>query len=117
MARKKEVVYENGRYKGKLLDSETCLKLESLRRLDEEKGYIEDLQNIIYDLSASDVDIIRMNLSNEFVDLSKRGELKNIQTIGVAYMYFAKRLILGDSVGLGKTYEALAIIKEMESVK
>lgn len=116
MARKKEVVYENGRYKGKLLDSETCLKLESLRRLDEEKGYIEDLQNIIYDLSASDVGIIRMNLSNEFVDLSKRGELKNIQTIGVAYMYFAKRLILGDSVGLGKTVEVCGLCNLLESM-
>ena len=117
MARKKrEVVYENGRYKGMLLDSETCQKLEALRRLDDEKGYVEDLQSIIYDLSASDVDLIRLNRSNDFVDLSKRGKLKNIQTIGVAYMYFAKRLILGDSVGMGKTVEVCGLCNLLESV-
>lgn len=117
MSRKKrEVVYENGRYKGMLLDSETCQKLEALRRLDDEKGYVEDLQSIIYDLSASDVDLIRLNRSNDFVDLSKRGKLKNIQTIGVAYMYFAKRLILGDSVGMGKTVEVCGLCNLLESV-
>lgn len=115
MPRKKQVVYENGRYKGMLLDSETCLKLESLRRLDEEKGFVQDLQNIIYDLPKSDVDLIKMSKSNEFVETNK-GKLKNIQTIGVAYMYFAKRLVLGDSVGLGKTVEVCGLCNLLESM-
>lgn len=115
MSRKKQVVYENGRYKGMLLDSETCLKLESLRRLDEEKGFVKDLQTIIYDLTKSDVEMIKSSKSNEFVEMN-RGRLENIQTIGVAYMYFAKRLLLGDSVGMGKTVEVCGLCNLLEAM-
>ena len=115
MGRRKEVIInDNGRYVGKHLDDSTCLKLESLMRLSEENGYVEDLRNVIFDLSASDIELIKEMKTNDMVDLQK-GKLTNLQTIGVAYMYFAKRLVLGDSVGLGKTVEVCGLCNLLEA--
>ena len=114
MGKKREVLYENGRYCGKYLDTQTCKRLESLQRLSNENGYIEDLKYIIYDLPPSTVDLIKTSKSNELAVLEK-GRLENHQTIGVAYMYFAKRLVLGDSVGLGKTVEVAGLCNLIES--
>lgn len=117
MGKKKEVTYYNDRLQGKYLTDEVCNKLESLRRLDKEKGYVSDLKNMIYDLPPSDVELIKSSGTNELVDFEgKRGTLENLQTIGVAYMYFAKRMILGDSVGLGKTVEVCGLCNLLESV-
>ena len=46
MGRAKEVIYYNDRYKGKYLDDETCDKLESLLKLQENKGYVKELKHI-----------------------------------------------------------------------
>lgn len=116
MGRAKQVFYKNDRYCGQLLDDATCKKLEMLTRLDEEHGCVEDLRHIICDLSPSEVDLVIESKSNEFVDTSNKGTLENSQTTGVAYMYFAKRLILGDSVGMGKTVEVCALCNLIESV-
>lgn len=113
MSRKKELVYQNGRYAGKYLDEKTCRKLETLLRISEDNGCIEDLKNCIYDLPKSSIDWVRDSKVDEFVDLPL-GELTDLQTVGVAYMYFAKRLILGDSVGLGKTVEVAGLCNLIE---
>ena len=116
MARKREVVYYNGRLQGKYLDEDMCDRLENLRKLDQEQGYVKELKNIIYDLPASDVEAIKDMRDNEVVDFEgKTGELSNLQTIGVAYMFFAKRLVLGDSVGIGKTVEVCGLLNLLES--
>lgn len=115
MAKKREVNYINGRLCGKYLTEEVCNKLESLRSLGERKGFIKDLKNIIYELQPSEIDLIRASGCNDFVDFSDRqGELSNLQTIGVAYMYFAERLVLGDSVGIGKTVEVCGLFNLLE---
>lgn len=38
------------------------------------------------------------------------GTLKPLQTVGVAYMYTAKRCLLGDGTGMGKTVETAGLI-------
>jgi superfamily II DNA or RNA helicase len=116
MGRAKEVIYYNDRYKGKYLDDETCDKLESLLKLQENKGYVKELKHIIYDLSASEVSEI-LESGYSCVDLEgKKGTLDTYQTIGIAYMFFAKRLILGDSVGLGKTVEVCGLCNLLEAM-
>lgn len=116
MGRKREVIYYKDKLMGKYLDEETCDKLDSIRELDAQHGYIKDLKNIIYVLDPSDVELIKQTESNDFIDFKgKRGELENVQTTGVAFMYFAKRAILGDSVGLGKTVEVCALCNLLES--
>lgn len=111
----KEVVYYNGRLKGKMLTDKDCDTLESLLRIDKENGYIKDLKNIIWELSDDDVEVVATTKSNEFIE-KKKGTLSNLQTVGVAYMYFAKNLVLGDSVGIGKTVEVCGLCNLLESV-
>lgn len=113
MGRTKEVIYHNGRLRGKNLTDEDCSKLESLLRIDKQGGYIKDLQNIIWELDPSDVELLKVSKDNTMVTM-KKGALSNIQTVGVAYMYFAKSLILGDSVGLGKTVEICGLCNLIE---
>lgn len=117
MGRKKEVVYKNGRYAGKNLTDEDCLKLEKIIKMGEDPDrYIKDLRHIIYDLSPSYVDMIKTTQDNSFVEMTK-GSLTNLQTLGVAYMFFANNCILGDSVGLGKTVEVAGLINLLKSKK
>lgn len=114
MSKKREVVYRNGKLKGSLLTDETCDKLDSLMQLDEQRGFVRELKSVIYDLTPSDVAMIKKQRSNSGVELV-RGTLENTQTIGVAYMYFAERLILGDSVGMGKTVQVCGLCNLLES--
>lgn len=113
MGRKREVFYENGRLKGKYLDSETCRKLEHVISLNERQGNIYDLKHLIYELPQSDIDEIVSSRGEAEVNLQK-GTLEDSQTLGVAFMYFAKRCILGDSVGLGKTVEVAGLFNLLE---
>lgn len=108
MSKAKQLFYTNNRLSGKYLDESTCNTLERLIRLSEENGCVDDLKRLIYDLSPSTVEVVRESKSTEFVELPM-GLLEDYQTVGVAYMYFAKRLLLGDSVGLGKTVEVAAL--------
>lgn len=115
MSKKKVVSYYNGRLQGSLLSDDVCSKLDSLRTLDSQRGFVSDLKHIIYDLTPADVDTIKAQRSNYGVEMV-RGSLENTQTIGVAYMYFAKRLLLGDSVGMGKTVQICGLCNLLESV-
>lgn len=104
MGRKKELKYYNGRLKGNYLTDADCKVLESLLKLSDENGCVEDLKHVIYNLTDAEVEQVKAEKSSTFID-AELGELRPEQTVGIAYMYFAQRLVLGDSVGMGKTVE------------
>ena len=100
MARSKKLEDYDGILKGKYLSDSDCERLLKLKKLSEDNGCVEDLKHIIYNCSDSEVEEIKASKSSSYID-KKLGKLRDYQTLGVAYMYFAKRLVLGDSVGLG----------------
>lgn len=104
MGKRKEVIYHEGKLQGKLLTDAECTVLDKLIHISLENGSVTDLKNCIYYLSEPDVDRIKAQKSSEGIDKTL-GTLEDTQTVGVAYMYYAKRLVLGDSVGMGKTVE------------
>lgn len=117
MGRKKELIYYNGSLKGAYLTDKDCEILDNLRELSENNGCVKDLKRVIYNLSPTEVEEVKLTRDSSFID-KQVGELKDSQTIGVAYMFFAKRLVLGDSVGLGKTVQICGLcnlIREMKA--
>jgi len=117
MGRSKEVVYYNNRLRGKNLSDDDCKILESIIHVDEQKGCVGDLKHIIYELSYPDVELIRTSKSNNMLskDNYKRGTLEDFQTVGVAFMFYAKSMVLGDSVGIGKTVEICGLCNLLEA--
>lgn len=112
MPKAKVIEYYNGRYKGSL-DEDSCDKLEEIIELDAENGCFEDLTHIIYDLTESGATklIEEMEIYGRVIsDIPKNeGTLRDEQTLGVAYMFFAGNCILGDSVGFGKTAQVAGL--------
>lgn len=106
MAKAKVVNYYNDRYCGDM-SPELCDTLETFIEADEQNGVVSDLVHCIYHLSDADVlqmieDFGCFGFSMHETEMPY-GTLRDYQTLAVAYMYFAKRCILGDSVGMGKT--------------
>lgn len=114
MGRAKVVKLYNDRYQGSLMP-EDCEKLEQIIKLDEENGVFSDLRHIIYNLSGTDTQKIideteTYGKIRPETEIDYRvGTLRDEQTLGAAFMYFARNCILGDSVGMGKTAEAAAL--------
>lgn len=108
MSKAKVVSWYNNRYKGSLSE-DVCNILEQLIELDDSNGCVTDLRHIIYDLSDTAIDeILSYNFDWKYfkdktnIDMHI-GTLEDYQTVGVAYLYWAKRCLLGDSQGMGKT--------------
>lgn len=114
MGRAKELHYFEGKLKGKLLSDEDCTRLDFIRKASDANSTVTDLKNIIYDLDDSSINQILAQCSNENVELPQ-GELRPMQTTGVAFLYFAKRCLLGDSVGLGKTVEIAGFLNMLQN--
>lgn len=59
---------------------------------------------------------IREIVKEEKIDYSEyKGELRDYQTVGTAFMYLSPRSIIGDGVGLGKTAEIAALINYLKA--
>lgn len=100
---------------GRYLDDKTCERLLKLHELNRRGGSIDWLKNIIYDLTPEQVEKIKKEKTSDNIEDKRKGELTNLQTIGVAYMYLAQRVLMGDSVGFGKTPQSAGLIKYLES--
>lgn len=119
MAKAREIQYHNNRYQGSLTE-EDCKKLDAIIELDEENGAFEDLRHIIYDLPESVV----FNIIDEVESCGKtlteyeksEGTLRDEQTLGTAFMFFANNCILGDSVGMGKTPQIAGLCRILENM-
>ena len=113
MGRAKEVHYMNDRYSGDM-SQEQCDKLEEVIQFDEDNGEFTDLKHIIFNMADSDVNDLIDDYTKtgwSFREFDKPlGTLRSEQTIGVAFMYIAKKCILGDSVGMGKTVMTAGLV-------
>lgn len=104
--------YEN-KYQGTLTD-EQCATLEQFLSVKEDGGVIPDLLHVIYNLS--DASVLRLIEDYKLygrttIDVEKPvGTLRDYQTIGVGFMFYAENCILGDSVGMGKTVEVSGLL-------
>lgn len=109
-------------YKEKYLQGELSDKTcEILLNLVENVQGIESIKHCIQNLPVHTVaDIINdyENYEKEHgtvIGFDKKypiveGELRDTQTVGVAFMYYAKSALLGDEVGLGKTVQCAGLV-------
>lgn len=113
MGRAKVVNYCNDRYSGKMPQSQ-CDLLEDIIECDRLNGCYSDLKHIIKNIADSDVTTFIEDMEEfgcAMQDFEKPwGTLRDEQTLGAAFMFSAKKCILGDSVGMGKTVETAAAI-------
>lgn len=106
---------ENGRYKGKYLSSEDCQRLEKLLALSkEDDAKIEEFEHVICELTPSEVEFVCSCRDGSMLSEKSKGTLTGLQTLGVAFMLFSKRCLLGDSVGLGKTVQVCGLLNVLE---
>ena len=99
----------DGKYIGNLTDKQIKI-IEQVRKLE----VIPGLKNIIYDYPPELVDkaynegqAIEIEGEEEGGEEEEKpkGELTDVQTVGVGFMYFSKHSLLGDGTGTGKTVQ------------
>lgn len=123
MAKSKEVTYYNNRFRGSLTELQ-CAQLENVISANERcfktGECFEDLSRMIFRID--DAAVLQYIEDMETLGYSAHefekpyGMLKPFQTIGAAFMYFAKACILGDSVGMGKTVEVAAVMNMIKTL-
>lgn len=120
MGKAKVVNYRNNRYCGDMTE-EQCDVLEMIIQADKMNSCFADLRHIITDMDVQDVRdfIFDMDTFNAPMREYPKpvGLLRDEQTLGVAFMYMAKRCILGDSVGIGKTVQTAGVLNLIRKAK
>lgn len=113
MARVEHKVYRNQYYQGTMSDTnaECILALQN-------ETTVPSLAHCIYDLPTEEVEKIKTDYDKNKILPTRTdyplGTLRDMQTIGVAFMYYAESCLLGDEVGLGKTVEVAALCNLLE---
>lgn len=99
--------YNNQYYQGTLTDEQCAIICQLL-----EHKKVDTLKHIIRNATVSEIEGIKTaHIKGEpFTTEINRGTLTDAQTIGVAFMYYAKKALLGDSVGMGKTVECAGLL-------
>lgn len=112
-----------GKYLQGSLSDKTCLALleliENTECISGLKGCIQNLPvHTIKDIINDYEEYERENGTIKGFNKSYKsvvGELRDTQTIGVAFMYLAKSALLGDEVGLGKTVQCAGLVNLLSS--
>lgn len=114
--------YQNKYLQGNLSDSECNAILKLINSV----SCVEGLKHCIQDLPRH----VISDIINDYESYEKEngtvngfnktyppvvGELRDMQTVGVAFMYFAKSALLGDEVGLGKTVQCAGLVNLLYS--
>ena len=112
-SRKKEAKYYGNHLLGDYLSVRQAQMLLKLHNVTEGQGGIDALRNLIYELTEEQVKQIIESKDPDVVpeEDRKEGTLSDLQTVGVSFMYVSKRMVLGDSVGMGKTVQVSALIR------
>ena len=111
-------------YRGKYIGDMPLDTAELVLKIRESKS-IPNLQKTIFNFpsdlvlrSLRECRSIRSIVKEEGIDYTQYiGSLRDYQTVGTAFMYMSPRSILGDGVGLGKTAEVSALIKDRKSTR
>ena len=111
-------IYKNAYYQGTMSDDNAACILAIL-----EETSMPALKNCIKDMSSEQIEELKKVYADwelehgtvegieDTFDYSQiaTGELRDEQTIGTAFMFYAGSCLLGDEVGLGKTVETAAL--------
>lgn len=123
----KELLFYEGKYYQGSLSNEQCSQLLAL--LSEDFTVVPSLKHCIKDVpdwlitdminDAESYEKDHGTLRGFNKDYSKDirvGTLRDAQTIGVAFMYYAESALLGDEVGLGKTVQVAGLANVLKKV-
>lgn len=110
----KNPAMNSGMYLPREIDADKFNKLLEIRRCES----IPNLEGLIFDfpvewLEKSDETgkgILRLMFEEQKSPSEYIAKLRPYQTTGVAFLYYSKRSIIGDGVGLGKTVEIAGLI-------
>lgn len=98
-------LYKSTYYMGKMAP-EVCAMQLAVTKL----NVVTALKHTITDLTELQVAEIVEAQQDPSKAYEYNGTLKDYQTVGTAFMYYGKSVLLGDEVGLGKTVETAALI-------
>lgn len=111
-------VIKNDIYYGNMDDrlANTILNIRKRDKIEGLKHMLFNFPNELIDRSIEEGRSIRDIINEENIDYQQYiGELRDYQTVGTSFMYFSKRSILGDGVGMGKTAEIGALINLLKN--
>lgn len=99
--------YKNQYYQGSLSDEQADILYEL-----SDYDVIPELKHCVANLSSAQIEQVKEAYisGGKIPHFNTAGELSNAQTIGVAFMYHARRCLLGDQVGMGKTVESAGLM-------
>ena len=107
----------NGMFAGELTPEQirNIVKIKEMTVVESLKGFVFDIP-VEEVMKAADEGIgYRAYAKKNGIDIMKyRGELRDAQTVGLAFMYFSPKSLLGDSVGYGKTVEIAGLLNVLK---
>ena len=105
MATKKVVPYYKNKYwQGTL----TVAECEALLQTIGQKA-VPELRHCICNLGDDQIAYLKEHTEEDMSDMSV-GQLTDLQTVGVKFMYLSRRCLIGDQVGLGKTVQSAGLM-------